>query len=568
MSTSNTPTATKNTYRYIAYVRKSDERDERQMLSLKAQQGSIETQFPDLNIIDWAEPEKRSAFKPDNRPVFQSIIDRIKRGEADGIIAWHPNRLARNEIDAATITYLVRTGVIKDVRFCAYTFENTPEGIMMLQLMLNQSQYESSKLAREVNRGKKQKISVQQETPGLVPTGYMKVQRKKANGEIEVDPKYGKPITRTESDPDRYHLVKEMWKMLLTGRYTPREIRRIANDEWGFTTRQTNKTGGTPIALSTIYRMFNNPFYAGVIKYMGEETFGHHEPMITLEEFDLAQKILGERGKPRNSASGYSYAYTSLIKCGECGCSVVGKTNMKRLKGEDRMAVYVHYYCIRKSDIRPCTQVKYTRLEDLEAEIDAELAKYTILPEFRDKALEILQRSHKVEVNERSKLYKMQQQKRQQLQSEIDGLTGMRLRGLVDDEEYLEQKNRYKAELLRVDDNIRNTEKRADDWLELTEQAFDFATYARVRFREGDTVVKRDILRTLGANFQLKDHKLTLTPSEWLVPIGEMYPALEAEFLRRGRTNKKVHSKELEQTLLQIDKSWRARRDLNPRHSA
>lgn len=177
---------------------------------------------------------------------------------------------------------------------------------------------------------------------------------------------------------------------------------------------------------------------------------------------------------------------------------------MKYLKTEDRMAVYVHYYCIRKSDARPCRQVKYTRLEQLEAEIDAELAKYTILPEFRDKALEILQRSHKLEVSERSKIYKMQQQKREQLQSKIDGLADMRLTGLMDDDEYLGQKNRYKAELLRLDDSIRNTEKRADDWLELTGRAFDFATYARVRFRSGDTAVKRDILRTQGANFKLK----------------------------------------------------------------
>lgn len=557
----------KDNYRYIAYMRKSDEREERQILSLDAQRANIEAQFPDLNIVDWAKPEKKSAFKPDNRPVFKSILERIERGEADGIVAWHPNRLSRNEIDAASVTYGLRTGTIKNLKFCNYTFENSPEGIMMLQMMLSQGQYESAKLGKEVKRGMRQKISEKQEAPGMVPTGYMKVATKNGEGEVIINPKYNKVVTHTVSDPERYHLVKKMWQMLLSGRYTPRQIRKIANEEWGYTLRPTKKTGGKPIALSTIYRIFQNPFYAGYIRYMDELTLGRHEPMITLEEYDLAQKILGERGKPRNGT--YAYAYTSLIKCGECGCSIVGKTNVKKLK-KGGVAVYVHYYCIRKSDVRPCNQVKYTRLELIEAEIDAELAKYTILPDFRDKALEILRRSNKIEIDERSKLYAMQQKKRRQLQGNLDRLLDMKLNGHFDgeDSEYTYQRNRIKSEMLRIDDTLRNTEKRADDWLELTEKAFDFATYARVRFNDGDVIVKRDILKTLGANFKLKDHKLTLDPSEWLVPIGEMYPALEKEYIRRGGTNKNATSKEKEAAFSSISNSWRVRRGSNPRHPA
>lgn len=551
--------------RYIAYMRKSDEREERQTLSLGAQKAKIEQQFPELNIIDWEE-EKKSAFKPNNRPVFKSIIERIESGEADGIVCWHTNRLSRNEVDAATVTYSLRSGVIKALKFCSYNFENTPEGIWMLQQMLSQGQYESAKLGREVRRGMEQKIDTQQERGGVVPTGYIKEPKRDKNGEKMVDPKYNKVITKTVPDPLRYERVREMWQMLLSGRYTPRQIRQVANNDWGYMLRKTEKTGGKPIALSTMYRMFNNPFYAGYIPFMGELKKGHHKPMITLEEFDLAQKILAERGKPRKGIN--PYAYTSMIKCGVCDCSVVGKTNTKYIKRDNKMAVYVHYYCIRKSDVRPCNQSKYTKLSDIEQQIDAELAKYTILPDFRDKALEILNRSHKLEVSERGKLYKMQQQKREQLQSKLDKLVDMRTRDLLDDDEYLEQKNKVRNDLARADDALRNTEKRADDWVELTEQAFDFATYARVRFSEGDTTVKRDILMTLGANFKLKDHKLTLDPSEWLVPIAKMYPALEKEYVRRGGTNKKATPQMKEAAFSSISDSWRATWDSNPGHSA
>jgi len=125
---------------YFAYVRKSTEGEERQALSIESQKDKVRDMFPSLEIVDILE-EKHSAFKPYNRPVFEQMIQRIKKGEAQGIIAWHPDRLSRNEIDAATLTYLVRTNIIKDLKFGSYNFDNSPEGIMMLQLALSQSQY-------------------------------------------------------------------------------------------------------------------------------------------------------------------------------------------------------------------------------------------------------------------------------------------------------------------------------------------------------------------------------------------------------------------------------------------
>ncbi len=124
------------TTKYFAYVRKSTEGDERQALSIESQKDKVKEIHPNLNIVDVLE-EKHSAFKPYNRPVFEDMIKRIRKGEARGIIAWHPDRLSRNEIDASTITYLIRTGVIHDLKFASYNFDNSPEGIMMLQLALS-----------------------------------------------------------------------------------------------------------------------------------------------------------------------------------------------------------------------------------------------------------------------------------------------------------------------------------------------------------------------------------------------------------------------------------------------
>ncbi len=555
--------------RYVEYVRKSDPRKERQMLSHQTQSRRIREQFPKLNIVKRLPAESQSAFVP-GRPIFNTALKMIKNGEADGIVCYSTNRLSRNEIDAAEVTYLLRQKVIKDLKFCNYTFENTPEGIMMLQMLLSQSQYESSKQGKMVSDGMKEK-ALGGERPGSVALGYKKVAKLDEHGEPIIRPKDQKVITYTDKDPERFEIIKLIWKMFLTGRYTVSQVRNMANKQWGLTTRTfegpVRKGGGGPLSKSGVYRILTNRFYAGWIYHNGEWHEGKHPKMIRLEDFDYAQLLLGKHGKPRTNVN--AYAYTSIIRCGVCGCSVAGKVKDKWIKSEGKLKRYVYYHCIRKSEKRPCNQVRYTTLEQLETDIKAELMKYKILPVFRDLALEILQREHKIEVKERNQVIQSQTRRKQQVQDQIDELVLMRTRRLLDDDEYTDQRNKLKFEMAKVMEELQDTDQRAENWLELTEKAFEFAAHAFTRFSESDDLmVKRDILLTLGQNLLLKDNKLTLQPSEWLIPIGENYPALEKEYLRRVTTEDKQKHKELLRNMKPIMDSWRAQWDSNPRHPA
>ena len=539
--------------RYIAYMRKSEERKERQILSIESQKEKIRQIFPDLKIVNWVE-ETRSAFTPHNRPLFDNMIKQLYAGEADGIVSWYPNRLSRNEIEAATITYGLRSGKIKDLKFCTYTFENNPAGIWMLQMLLSHGQLESAKQGVDVSRGMETKAN-NGERPGMVAQGYLKVAKLDEQGNPQRN-KFDRIVTKTADDPDRYHLVAKMWRMLLYENYSPSQIRKIGNEEWGYLLRKTKKSGGGPIGQSTIYRIFTNPFYAGYMRHKGELIEGKHNPMISMEEFDYAQKLLGAKGRPRKTKS--DFAYGSMVRCGVCDCQIVAKATTKLIKSTGKIKTYVHYYCTRKSEKRPCNQNVYTTLAKVEADIDAELAKYTIIPEFRDMALKILRKNHRAEVYDRTSMYESQQKSRRRIQEQLDKLTDSLSRGIVDEDDYIRQRDSLKLQLTNTDGNLRQTEKRAEDWLELTERAFDFATYARVRFAETkDSKVKRDILQTLGVNFLLTDNKLTLTPKPWLVTIEKDYPALEKAYLR-VRTDKKATAKELAIALEAIFESWRA----------
>src|SRR5439155_23730717 len=92
-----------------------------------------------INVVEEL-VERQTAKKP-GRPIFNDMLARIERGEAEGILAWHPDRLSRNSVDAGRIIWLIDTGVIETLRFPTYFFEPTAQGKFSLSLMLSQSKY-------------------------------------------------------------------------------------------------------------------------------------------------------------------------------------------------------------------------------------------------------------------------------------------------------------------------------------------------------------------------------------------------------------------------------------------
>ena len=103
--------------RYIAYCRKSRDEADKQVLSIEAQIAEI-AEFAKREHLDIVEfvTESKTAKCP-GREKFGEVIKKIEHGVADGIIAWHADRLARNSVDGGRLIYLLDTGKLVDLKF-------------------------------------------------------------------------------------------------------------------------------------------------------------------------------------------------------------------------------------------------------------------------------------------------------------------------------------------------------------------------------------------------------------------------------------------------------------------
>ncbi len=471
------------------YARKSTESEDRQILSIDSQVRELKMLASREGLrVDRVLTESKSAKAP-GRPVFNDLYKLIQNGELDGIVCWKLDRLARNPVDGGALIWAMEERKLKHLVTPQRSFSNTGNDKFWMQLEFGMAKKYVDDLSDNVKRGIRARLH-QGWMSGLPPLGYL-------------NDRNNRTIVK---DPERFPLIRRMWDLMLTGNFTPPHILKLANEEWGLRTREFKRLGGAPPALSTIYKTFKHPFYYGMIRHNGEYLKGAHEPMVTKAEFDRVQQLLGVETSPRPEK--YDFAFTGLIRCGECGASITAEHKLNR-QGHR----YVYYHCTRHKKNTLCKQ-KVIEVRKLEAQISAFLETITIHPDFSQWVINLTREIHAEEITKDKASFDSLNRRYAACKEELSALVDLRLRGLLNDDEYLGKKQELENERVAIKELLTDSDDHVAQVVDRCIEAFEFATIAKRTFDEGDNDVKRACLRYLGSNLSLCDGILSIHAQE------------------------------------------------------
>lgn len=241
---------------YFLYARKSTDVEDKQVRSIEDQLAVLRALAKEqgLHIVQEF-TEKRSAKVP-GRPVFNEMMARIEKGEAQGIICWKLDRLARNMADGGKIIEWLLQSIIEHVR----TFERgycPTDNVLLMCIEFGIANQYSLDLSANTKRALHEMVK-RGAYPTIAPVGYLNDPRAKT---VIVD--------RTKAKA-----IKAAFALYVSGDARLQDIAEFLYKQ-GVRTRP-----GKMISRTRVTHILSNPFYYGHFRYAGELYEGKHQPII------------------------------------------------------------------------------------------------------------------------------------------------------------------------------------------------------------------------------------------------------------------------------------------------
>jgi len=421
--------------KYFLYARKSTEDDDKQVMSIEAQLFELREFARKENLEILTEFQESKSAKTPGREQFAQMMMRIEAGEANAILAWHPDRLARNSIDGGRIIYAVDTSKLSSLRFPTFWFEPTPQGLFMLQVAFGQSKYYSDNLTQNVKRGMRQKVR-RGEWLTKAPFGYVNNPRTR---NIEPHPVHSKVIVRAfeEYATGKHGLVSLADFLALHG--------------------VTTGTG-TPLAKASIKRMLTNRAYLGFVSHHGEWFDGSFVPIISPKLFEAVQKVLVERERPRKRKARHDFPFVGIFECGECGSMFTAQWATGKCGGR-----YRYYRCTKKKG--SCSQ-GYVREDVLAEQLKEQLHTISLCDAYIAYMLEKMEEWEKAESSASQSGVQNLSDSIKASEARMDKLVESYLDGDIPKDLYLKKKDEIMRATLTLKEKKKDFAHQGNNWVE------------------------------------------------------------------------------------------------------
>ena len=503
------------TLHYVNYNRKSSDSEDRQILSIVAQQESAQeiAKKDGLTIYEVIN-ESKSAKTPELRPHFSRMISEIKRGHYNAIICWKLDRLARNMDEGGKIIELIQQKKIVEIRTHAKTY-TIRDNIILLSVEFGSANQYSRDLSDNVKRGQKKKAQLGL-PPGNAPFGFLN--------------KHDSRGFYWAIDNNRMEIMRAIFNKILERSLSPNDVYRWAIKTFNPTTVQHKRIGGKKIAVSYYYKLLRNPLYAGYFHLDGEEYTLDPSltPILTRAQFNAVQRLLTSKRAPNTIK--HTAIYSGLIKSPDneymgadfkhhltCDCghkfSHVHKTHCPecqkaiRSMKNPRYASYTYYYNVAKKKRKE----KVRMLS--ESVIEKELHDFFSVLHFSNDMKQWLMENVPKESETALSTINLKNTS-EALLKKRKTLRDMLADGLITKDEFLSDIQEIDAKLETIE--TPNEEKEMGFKLSIQD-----ALNAYDSLNNDDPIAKKGVLKRIGSNLMWDEKNLVIHWPKWLITFRE-----------------------------------------------
>jgi len=465
----------------LLYVRVSSKEQEKEGYSLDAQEklGREYAKRHALEIVRmWKVAE--SAWKQD-RTEFNQLIEHSKRHpEIESIIFDITDRMTRNDFDKMKIVSLIReygktihfsrTNKIIDIDFNA-------DDEFLLDIDVAVAKKWSNDISRKARMGMLEKAE-QGEYPSASPIGYVN----------------NKQTHTIEIDPERAPFIKTAFLEMATGNYSLSTLSDKLYKE-GFRSRN-----GLEVIKPTLSKILNNPFYYGSFLWKGKLYRGIHESIITKQQFDNVQSVLSGKGHSYQ-VSKNRFAFNNLLRCGECGCKVLGEIKKRK---------YIYYHCTFSKGRHP-GENNYTKEDRIAMLFEDSVRRIAISNEKVEWAKHILAESNGSHLKAQKQKTSALLTQKARLENRLSKLYDLRIDGSIDDIAFGKKKIDYETQLDGVNLAIKQNQDINPNFFEDGCRILELSNRLFPLYLRSDNEDKARILRLIASNYTLSGLTVSAT---------------------------------------------------------
>ena len=452
--------------------------------------------------------EKRTAKMP-GRPVFNEMVKRIQKGEAQGIACWKLDRLARNPVDGGQISWMLQQGIIQHLLIHDRSYYPT-DNVLMMSVEFGMANQFIRDLSTNVKRGLRAKVK-RGEFPSTAPTGYLNDTRRRT---IVVDRK-------------KAPILKQAFELYSIGDSRLEDISNF------FYERNVRTISGKKLHKDRVKWILSNPFYYGHFFYGGEIHEGKHPPIVTKKLFDKVQDVILERGhpmKPHNEPK----AFCGLLRCATCGMMITAEDKVKRQKNGN-VHKYVYYHCTKKSKTISCAE-PHIREEVLLEQVNEILSSYAMPSPWAKEFGLLMKVDEKKAEQESAIIIKDLRNKVSTISEKIQRLLDIYLAQDIDRETYLKERSKLFSDKKSFEEKIWTLERDAKAWLEPMQEWLNMASDLAEASQLNDLPSKKSLIpKIFGSNPTLHDRRIQespLFPYSALRAARQKFPENDVSFIR------------------------------------